>query len=163
MFGVGVSYAGTQTQGMFFLYPILDERNRTIAYYAFDTAEQKKSFESIIKISGIGPKTWYELARANPQELQQAVSTFDVSYFQSIKGIGPKTAKKILVELKESFSDTDLIKINADDRLVKDIVKSLGQMGYNRQEVLQYLSQYEEEISQDTLQIVVNRLIKRLQ
>ncbi len=160
--GIQALYHGKQTSWAYFLYPMLDERSKTIAYYAFDSAVQKSSFESVLKISWIWPKTAYELARTDQQKLYNAINDFDLSFFQSIKGIGPKTAKKILVELKSNFSEIDLIKINADDRLVKDITKSLGQMGYDRQQVLQLLSKYDQEISQKTLQTVVQRLIGEL-
>jgi Holliday junction resolvasome RuvABC DNA-binding subunit len=51
--GIQISYAGNQKSGNFFLYPYLDEKKKTIFYFAFDTAEQKQLFEALLKISGI--------------------------------------------------------------------------------------------------------------
>lgn len=92
----------------------------------------------------------------------QAIETFDLVFFQSIPGIGPKTAKKVLVELKSSFSDKDLIKINADDKLIKNIVKTLGTMWYDKTKVLSKLSTYDGVISQETLAWVMQWLIENL-
>ncbi|MDR3169623.1 MAG: hypothetical protein LBU27_08010 [Candidatus Peribacteria bacterium] len=53
LMGIQISYAGSQKSGDFFLYPYLDEKKKTILYFAFDTAEQKQLFEALLKISGI--------------------------------------------------------------------------------------------------------------
>ncbi len=140
----------------------MDEHAKTIKYYAFDTASQKESFSSVLKISGIGPKIAYEISWIENTKLMQAIESFDLAFFQSIPGIGPKTAKKVLVELKSSFSDKDLIKINADDKLVKNIVKTLGTMWYDKTKVLTTLSKYDGQISQETLSLVLQWLIENL-
>lgn len=53
LIGIQATYHGSQQQGTFFLYPIIDDHAKTIKYYAFDTASQKESFVSVLKISGI--------------------------------------------------------------------------------------------------------------
>lgn len=162
LIGIQVTYHGKQPEGTYFLYPIIDDHAKTVKYYAFDTASQKESFSSTLKISGIWPKTAYEIAWTDQVKLMNAINTFDVAFFQSIPGIWPKTAKKILVELKSSFSEKDLIKINADDKLVKNIVKTLGAMGYDKTKILTTLSQYDQEISQETLSVVLQWLIQHI-
>lgn len=162
LIGIQVTYHGKQEKGTYFLYPIMDEHAKTIKYYAFDTASQKESFSSVLKISGIWPKIAYEISWIESIKLMHAIESFDIAFFQSIPGIWPKTAKKVLVELKSSFSDKDLIKINADDKLIKNIVKTLGTMGYDKTKVLNTLSQYDGIISQDTLSIVLQWLIENL-
>ena len=162
LLGIQATYHGKQSQWTYFLYPIMDEHTKTIKYYAFDSASQKESFSSVLKISGIWPKIAYEISWIDAAKLMQAIDTFDLVFFQSIPGIGPKTAKKVLVEIKSSFSDKDLIKINADDKLVKNIVKTLGTMGYDKTKVLTKLSTYDGVISQDTLAWVMQWLIENL-
>lgn len=163
LLGIQVTYHGKQDKGNYFLYPIIDEHSKTVKYYAFDTASQKESFSSVLKISGIGPKIAYEISWIDSGKLMQAIDSFDLAFFQSIPGIGPKTAKKVLVELKSSFSDKDLIKINADDKLVKNITKTLTLMGYDKTKVLTKLSTYDGVISQDTLSVVMQWLIEHLE
>ena len=162
LIGIQITYHGKQEKWTYFLYPIIDDHAKTIKYYAFDTASQKESFSSVLKISGIGPKIAYEISWIEPNKLKTAIESFDVAFFQSIPGIGPKTAKKVLVELKSSFSDKDLIKINADDKLVKNIVKTLSTMGYDKTKVLTTLSHYEETISQDNLSLVLQWMVENL-
>jgi hypothetical protein len=63
MFGVQVAYAGGQLEGEFFLYPYLDEGKKSVFYFAFDTLEQKQNFEQMLKVSGVGPKTAFQIAQ----------------------------------------------------------------------------------------------------
>ena len=163
LLGIQVTYHGKQDKGTYFLYPIMDEHAKTIKYYAFDSASQKESFSSVLKISGIWPKIAYEISWIDSKKLAQAIDSFDIVFFQSIPGIWPKTAKKVLVELKNSFSDKDLIKINADDKLVKNITKTLTSMWYDKTKVLTKLSTYDGVISQDTLSAVLQWLIQNME
>ena len=63
MFGVQAAYAGGQSEGEFFLYPYLDEGKKSVFYFAFDTLEQKQNFEQMLKVSGVGPKTAFQIAQ----------------------------------------------------------------------------------------------------
>jgi len=54
----------------------------------------------MLKVSGIGPKTAFQIVQLPKESFLQAIKTVDVKFFQSIPGIGPKSAKKILLELK---------------------------------------------------------------
>lgn len=92
-----MQYNGTQKKGTWFLFPYMDENNKTIHYFAFDTIEQKIVFEQMMKISGIGPKTAFGIAAIDKKELQKAIDTMDVKAVQKIPGVGPKTAKRLLL------------------------------------------------------------------
>ncbi len=95
-----MNYAGSKNEGDFFLYPYLDEQKKSVFYFAFDTFEQKESFEQMLKISGVGPKTAFQIVQIPVEELARAIEQLDTKLFQSIPGIGPKLAKKIILELK---------------------------------------------------------------
>lgn len=160
--GIQVSYKWAQKEWTFFLHPIIDDHSKSIKYFAFDTNSQKDTFLNMLKIQGIWPKVAFEIAHLDHNRLSNAVQWFDISFFQSIPGIWPKTAKKILVELKSSFSDNDLIKINADDKLIKNITKTLTTMWYDKNKVLTKLSSYEQSIATETLPEVLQWMIKEL-
>ncbi|MBP7062112.1 Holliday junction branch migration protein RuvA, partial [Patescibacteria group bacterium] len=66
----------------------MDDNNKTIKYFAFDTAAQKQIFEGLLKISGIGPKTAFHIAQVDQTALSTAVEALDVKFFQNIPGIG---------------------------------------------------------------------------
>lgn len=161
-FGIEAKYLWTKSAGMFFLFPYIDDNKKTIVYYAFDTVEQKTLFENMLKVSGIWPKTAFQIVQLPKDNLQKAIKTVDVKFFQSIPGIGPKSAKKILLELKWSVDLGDFEKINVDERLFKDIVKSLKNFGYESGRVKEVLTKYEWKITKETMPEVIKRIIKNI-
>lgn len=173
LFGIQVTYKGKVESKKetlnsqlstfnFFLHPIIDEHSKSVKYFAFDEASQKETFLNLLKIQWIWPKVAFEIAHIEKSKISNAIENFDLAFFQSIPGIGPKTAKKILIELKNSFSDKDLIKINADDKLVKNITKTLTSMGYDKTKALMTLSKYPDLISTETLSAVLQWMIGEL-
>jgi holliday junction DNA helicase RuvA len=124
--GVQVYYQGKQkSKGAFYLSPYMDENIKTITYFAFDTMQQKTAFSQMLKISGVGPKTAFGIANMDPKALQNAIETFDVKTLQGIPGVGPKTAKRLLVELKSTLTKKDVAKLTIDDRLLRSIVQAM--------------------------------------
>ncbi|HMT27594.1 MAG TPA: helix-hairpin-helix domain-containing protein, partial [Candidatus Absconditabacterales bacterium] len=162
LFGIEAHYKGIQKQSHFFLFPYFDENNSTTIYFAFDSATQKDIFTDLLKISGIGPKTAYHIAWSDQKELSRAIDEFDVKYLQSIPGIGPKTAKRMLVELKNSFSGKDLEKLDIDAKLLKDITKSMKQLGYEANAVKDGLKKIPFKLSRDNLAEILKWLMKNI-
>jgi Holliday junction DNA helicase RuvA len=68
--------------------------------YGFHDRASRTLFEEFLKITGIGPKIALELIALPRGMLQEAISESDVKMLSSIKGIGKKTAEKLLVELR---------------------------------------------------------------
>lgn len=162
LFGIEVSYQWPSNLSQFFLYPHLDDNAKTIKYYAFPSSQAKALFEKLLKINGVWPKAAFALTQLGEEKIAHAVEIFDASVLQSVPGIGPKGAKKILVELKGSFSDNDMLKLNADDKLIKDITKMLTTMGYDKARVLQTLRDYPDPLTKDNTQAIVAWLVKKL-
>jgi Holliday junction resolvasome RuvABC DNA-binding subunit len=125
MLGIQVHYLGNQSQGEFFLYPYIDDNKKTVFYFCFDTIEQKVLFESLLKINGVGPKTAFQISQLPQANIQKALKEVDVKFFQAIPGIGPKSAKKILLQLKGTFDMEDIQRMDIDQKLYKNIVTSL--------------------------------------
>jgi hypothetical protein len=53
LFGIEVSYSGSQKEGSFYIFPQLDQNQQSFRYYAFDSLQQKEDFISLLKIQGI--------------------------------------------------------------------------------------------------------------
>jgi len=145
-----------------FLHPHIDDNNKTIRYYAFDTHEQKEIFENLLKINGIGPKTAFHIAQIPQKDIQEAIKDLNVKFFQNIPGIGPKSAKKILLELKDTIKQDDLQKLAIDEKLLKKIVTTLKSLGYETQKINNVLQKYEKPINEETLQEVIKWVIKHI-
>jgi len=72
--------------------------------YGFATTEERELFNLLISVSGIGPNTAIlMLSSLQPAEIAQAIQTDDVRTIQSIKGIGVKTAQRVIIDLKDKM------------------------------------------------------------
>ena len=81
------------------------------ALFAFTNETERELFIMLIGVSGIGPKTAIVLLSAvSPDEFKRRLIAGEVNMLTALPGIGPKTARRIIVELKDKF-----VKISADD------------------------------------------------
>jgi Holliday junction DNA helicase RuvA len=70
--------------------------------YGFHTKEEREMFNHLVSVSGIGPNTaMIMLSSLTPEEVANAIQTEDVRTIQSIKGIGAKTAQRVIIDLKD--------------------------------------------------------------
>lgn len=122
-------------KGMLFTSLLIREDAHTL-YGFFDLAE-KEMFQQLINVSGIGASTArVMLSYMKPEELAKAIIQADTAMLESIKGIGKKTAERIVVELrdklaKQSFdSNISPLKHNT---LHQDALNALTALGINRQ------------------------------
>lgn len=89
-------------KGRLFTYLHIREDAHTL--YGFFENEEKNLFLDLISVSGVGANTaMIILSSMNPSEIQQAIIAEDVRTIQSIKGIGNKTAQRIILELKDKI------------------------------------------------------------
>ncbi len=162
IFGIQVHYIGKQNQWEFFLYPYLDDNKKTVVYYAFDTIDQKGMFENLLKVSGVGPKTAFQISQLPKENLQQALKNVDVKFFQNIPWIWPKSAKKIVLQLRGTFDVEDLQRMDIDQKLYKNIVTSLKWFGYSADQIKATLQKYEGTVSKDNIPEVIKWIISQI-
>lgn len=160
--GVQVEYIWNKSEGEFFLYPYLDDNNKTIKYFAFDTAEQKIMFQSALKISWVGPKTAFQIAHLDVNILQEAIQNLDYKVFETIKGVGPKSAKKILFEMKGSIKIEEYQKLDINEKLYKQIISALKTLGYDKDMIREKLDNYPEKITKENRDEVIRWIIKKI-
>ena len=84
------------------MHTFLSVKEDGISLFGFYSLEEKNLFLNLITVSGVGPKSALQiLSGGQLSELNIAISTGDVGYLAKIKGIGKKTAERIVVELKD--------------------------------------------------------------
>ena len=94
------------------------------ALFAFSEETERELFLMLIGVSGIGPKTAIILLSAvTPDDFKRRLIAGEVSMLTALPGIGPKTARRIIVELKDKF-----VKLSADDlpREADDLVPEVS-------------------------------------
>ncbi|MDE6373291.1 MAG: Holliday junction branch migration protein RuvA, partial [Clostridia bacterium] len=112
-----------------------------VTLYGFATPQEKAMFLKLISISGVGPKMGIGvLTHININDFAAAVATGDVKRLSQVKGLGKKTAERIILELRESISvPAGVTKSDGDVVLVKsagdeDAVVALISLGFTRAE-----------------------------
>ncbi len=119
--------------------------------YGFASADEREMFRRLIGISGIGPKAAAAiLSLYTPQSLAAAIVTEDEKAISKAPGIGKKTAGRIILELKDKLTDSELVPVTAAEQPQSDAaseaLEALLSLGYMRSEALTALSGLGEEL-----------------
>jgi Holliday junction DNA helicase RuvA len=119
-------------------------REDRLDLFGFSDKATRAFFEKLTSISGIGPKTGLEICAVPRGLLGRAVAEDDAKVLQSVKGIGKKTAEKLLVELKALAEDhpqmfTDASGAQLAAKFDPDAIAALTQLGYAQQDILRVL------------------------
>ena len=118
-----------------FVYTYLHVREDVMCLYGFMDTEERDFFELLKGVSGVGPKVAIGILSAyGPADLRRAVLNRDIAVFQSISGIGKKTAERLVLELKDKvgeFSDVaaageSAAAGNGSYQLAREALVSLG-------------------------------------
>ena len=111
-------------------------REDALDLFGFINESSKKLFLMLISISGIGPKLGMTiLSGIEPEKLKTCIISGDVKTLTSISGVGAKTAKRIIIELKDKFSNVDDENLGFNDEkdseIFNNILNALISLGYS--------------------------------
>ncbi len=120
-------------------------REDDISIYGFNTNEELRMFELLLSVSGIGAKSAITiLSNISPSSFALAVITNNVGEIKKLPGIGPKTAQRIILELKDKLKTEEAIDEDAtlelkdaikDDNKVQEAIAALQVLGYSQREI----------------------------
>jgi len=130
------SYSGLATSERVKIYTKLIVREDAHLLYGFTTREERTMFEQLISVSGIGPNTaLIMLSSLSAEEIALAIQTEDVRTIQSIKGIGAKTAQRVIVDLKSKMLKMNFVNENTTQKNNTnrfDALNALVSLGFDR-------------------------------
>jgi Holliday junction DNA helicase RuvA len=121
------------------LYTQLIVREDAHILYGFFSEEEKNMFNYLISVSGIGPNTArLMLSSLSTQELVNAIIHDDVRLIQSVKGVGPKSAQKVIIELKDKVKKDNIsqlagasgLKSSIKSEIVSETIAALSMLGF---------------------------------
>ncbi len=147
------SAIGTSESIMIFTQHIVREDAQLL--YGFATKEEREMFNHLISVSGIGPNTaMIMLSSLSPEEVAHAIQTDDVKTIQGVKGIGIKTAQRVIIDLKDkmlkiTFSSENVFVLNNTNRF--DALNALVSLGFDKKAVekaIDKISTGEETVEQ---------------
>ncbi|AFD09339.1 Holliday junction branch migration protein RuvA [Solitalea canadensis] len=124
----------TSTGGLYKLHTYLSIKEDAHTLYGFADEGEKRLFIHLISVSGIGPNTArMMLSSITPQEIEQAIANGDVPQIQRIKGIGPKSAQRLVLELQDKLKKevgNSLIAIPQNNSIRDEALTALVMLGF---------------------------------
>jgi len=132
------------------LFTYLNVREDALALYGFAEYKELELFELLISISGIGPKAGMGiLALADPETIKIAIAKGDSSILTRVSGIGKKTAERVILELRNKFSISDVENIEDKTKEIgnhSDALDALVSLGYSPNDAKRALANLSPEI-----------------
>ena len=119
---------------------VVKNENQSVAgfdLYGFFEESEKELFERLISVSGVGASTArMMLSTYKPDEIIRAILSEDEATIQRIKGIGPKSAKRLILELKDKVgkpSGESILTVSANNTVREEALSALVTLGFNKQ------------------------------
>ena len=143
------------------VYTYLKVREDEMSLYGFNTNEELRMFELLLSVSGVGAKSAINiLSNIEPSSFALAVITNDVNKIKSLPGIGPKSAQRIILELKDKIETEEAIsadgnlkaeEIIIDNEKISEAMSALQVLGYSRKEIEKSLEKADNTLSVENL------------
>ncbi len=147
-------------QCMLFSHLAIKEDSQTL--YGFFDKNERELFRQLISVSGVGPNTAQMiLSSLTPQEIQQSILTENVIVLKGVKGIGGKTAQRIILDLKDKIAKIG-ITTNSSSNLYNTIreeaLSALTMLGFSKSSMEKFV----DDVLQDDCNIEVEELVKQV-
>jgi Holliday junction DNA helicase RuvA len=143
------------------LYTYLNIRDDAHILFGFADKTEREIFKFLISVSGVGPSTAITmLSSMDSKEIQQAIASEDVAKIKSVKGIGIKTAQRVIVDLKDKILKTYELSEDisiANNTIKNEALSALEVLGFARKKVDSVI----QVILQDSPDISLEELIKK--
>lgn len=134
------------------LWTYLNVKEDGITLFGFASKEEKEMFLKLISISGIGPKMAQQvLSGCDLKTLALCIATGDTKTLSKVKGLGKKTAERIILELQEKMGGMDVVNVaaagdsGAEGGVVEDAVFALASLGFERAHALKVVCEVVKE------------------
>jgi len=134
--------------------------------YGFAENRERELFRNLISVSGVGAGTAIMmLSSLTTDEVISAVVSGNTDALKSVKGIGIKTAQRIIIDLKDKFGkmpETGQILIPSDNTTRNESLSALVMLGFARKDAEKVVSNIIREDPEATVESVIKRALKRL-
>ena len=157
--GTAFSSLANRQEGELFTY--MQVREDGVSLFGFATVEEKEMFLKLISVSGVGPKLGITaLSGLSAVDIATAIASNDVKKLSSVKGMGKKTAERIILELREKVSVTASLETSETPVLVasdgdEDAVVALMTLGFSKSESLKAIARARAQGASSTEDIIM--------
>ena len=149
------------------LVTYLNVREDALDLYGFKNDSERNLFLMLISISGIGPKLAVSiLSGVELEKLKSNILSGDIKSLTSIPGVGAKTAKRIIIELKDKLSKTTTTELGFDDnfgsKISKDVLSALVGLGYSESMATEVIKRINPAKSNKSIESLIKEALKIL-
>ncbi|MCT4700037.1 Holliday junction branch migration protein RuvA [Tenacibaculum haliotis] len=148
------------------LYTHLSVREDAHTLYGFFTKVEREIFRLLTSVSGVGPSIARTmLSSMTSEEIQQAIASEDVKTIQSVKGIGAKTAQRVIVDLKDKVLkvfDLDEVSIAQNNTSKEEALSALEVLGFARKQADKVIGNILKETPDASVETLIKQALKNL-
>ncbi len=134
--------------------------------FGFADKDERNLFRNLISVNGVGANTAIMmLSSLNSEEIIAAITTDNVTVLKAVKGIGAKTAQRIIIDLKDKLgkiAETGQILVMPDNTIRNESLSALVMLGFTKKEAEKAVSKILQENSEATVEGVIKQALKRL-
>ena len=154
----------TQKEGQVFLHQVVREDAHIL--YGFADKNERSLFRNLISVNGVGSSTAIMmLSSLSPDEIISAITTENVIVLKAVKGIGAKTAQRIIIDLKDKLGklhETDQILVSPNNTIRNESLSALVMLGFGKRDAEKIVSQILQEQPGSAVESVIKQALKRL-
>lgn len=160
------TYSSLPTDENIRLFTHLSIREDAHTLYGFITKTEREVFKLLISVSGVGPSIARTmLSSMNSEEVQNAIASENVALIQSVKGIGAKTAQRVIVDLKDKILktfDIDEVSLSSNNTNKEEALSALEVLGFNRKQSEKVITAILKDSPNETVELLIKKALKNL-
>lgn len=145
------------------LYIYESIREDAFTLYGFATKEERNLFLLLISVSGVGASSARMILSAyTVQELESIISTENVKQLKGVKGIGSKTAERIIVDLKDKVNKNSSNEIESFNENKEEALAALVVLGYNQSAAVKVVDAIVKENPTNSVEKLIKEALNKL-
>ncbi len=152
------------------IYTYLVVRDDSLVLYGFSSIEEKKMFLNLITVAGVGPRVAISILSGMPlKSLALAIVSEDSTTLAKIKGIGKKTAERLIVDLKEKIIKdnaslvTQLGEVtDSESQIINEAIEALASLGIARADAMVAINKSKEDNWDGTLESLIYNALRSM-
>ena len=148
------------------LFTHLQVKEDSHTLFGFFTTIERAVFQQLISVSGIGASTARTmLSSLEPQQIQRAIVSEDLATIKSVKGIGLKTAQRVLIELKDkmlNLFEGEQIQAFSNNTIKEEALSALEVLGYSRKQSEKVIDNVIQSSPDSTVEALIKAALNKL-
>lgn len=149
-----------------FIYIHLQVREDAHTLFGFFEKAEREVFRNLISVSGIGASTARTmLSSLAPEKVVEAIASADVATIQSVKGIGAKTAQRVIIDLKDKVSEISGLSENLTiekNTNKNEALSALETLGYTRKKSEKIVQKIVSDNAEASVELIIKQALKKL-